>query len=249
MDPHTLTPEQVAAMAAAGSASGRSVLLIISLVLGVGITFLDSRRWPITLWQRVMFFQSVFVGGLAGSILPGFFAGGLVESQARQGTLSPPRSILGALVGGFVGALLFKKIGKYTFDTSDAFARGTCVAMIVGRLGCFAGHCCVGRPSHVFGMDLGDGVPRFPSQLAEVAFMTCVLVLILWLHHKDLLGDRRFFLLVALYGLGRIFLELLRAPVGGMVYGLWSYQWFALGLLLFGGFHVVKRTLAQRAAV
>ncbi|HEY1088214.1 MAG TPA: prolipoprotein diacylglyceryl transferase family protein, partial [Archangium sp.] len=77
------------------------------------------------------------------------------------------RTILGALFGGFVGVELAKKALGITVATGDPYAIGLPLGQALGRIGCFIGGCCHGKPT---GDTLASlGVVSHPAQLYEAA--------------------------------------------------------------------------------
>jgi phosphatidylglycerol:prolipoprotein diacylglycerol transferase len=202
----------------------------------------DSRRWPLPPSQRATIIALVFVGGLVGAALPAFLSGGLMQQQAER-YLIGPKTILGGLIAGFAAVAVYKKMRGITAETSDAFARGTCLMMAIGRLGCYFAHCCVGvASSSAWAEDFGDGVNRLPIQLLEAAFLFAVFAGLQHLHTGDVLHDRRLFAFFAAYGLARFGFELWREPVATATGGIGFYQWLALLLAAIGLWQILKRT-------
>jgi phosphatidylglycerol---prolipoprotein diacylglyceryl transferase len=202
----------------------------------------DSREWTLDPRRRVAVIATVFIGGLVGSALPAFVSGGVIQHQAEL-YLIGPKTILGGLLAGFLGVAILKKLAGITAETADAFARGTCLMMAIGRLGCYAAHCCVGVAwSGPGATDFGDGVPRLPIQLVEAAILFGLFGVLSVLHRRALLPDRRLFVFFALYGLTRFGLEFLREPVAAEAGGIGFYQWLALLLAAVGIGQVLKRT-------
>jgi len=94
------------------------------------------------------------------------------HSGMRRSFLTPGMSIQGfvlvavaVLVGGSV------LLGLSPGTVLDSAAPGLLLGMMVGRLGCFLGGCCVGRPTSsrwgVWSSDRSVGVRRVPVQLLE----------------------------------------------------------------------------------
>lgn len=85
------------------------------------------------------------------------------------------KSIIGGLIGGLFGVEVAKRIAGIRHSTGDAFVAPLILAMIIGRIGCFL----AGIDDHTWGnptdvpwaIDLGDGVPRHPTPLYEIAFL------------------------------------------------------------------------------
>lgn len=105
---------------------------------------------------------------------------GLVASKLYHKVLHPKESgrlvttgmgiqgfVLGALATLTVGGVL---LGLPLLRGLDAITPGLLLGMTVGRLGCFFGGCCAGRPTSRFGLWSSDrhvGIRRIPVQLFE----------------------------------------------------------------------------------
>lgn len=85
------------------------------------------------------------------------------------------KTIVGGLLGGLIGVELTKKRIGWTRSTGDDFALPLIVGMAIGRIGCFLtgldDHTYGTATSWITGVDFGDGIPRHPTQLYEVAFL------------------------------------------------------------------------------
>lgn len=85
------------------------------------------------------------------------------------------KSIIGALLGGWAGVELAKRLAGIRGSTGDAFVLPLTVGMIIGRIGCFLGGLAdhtYGNPTTLpWGVDFGDGIARHPTQLYEIAFV------------------------------------------------------------------------------
>ncbi len=237
-----MTQEAISRILDHGSLPLHLTAMIASFALGGWLTRQDARAWPLTRRARIGVFASVFLGGLAGCAIPAFFADEMIADLA-YGQWRGPKTIMGGLLGGFFGAAAYKKLTGTAYDTSDAFARGTCLMMAVGRLGCIAQHCCFGIEVPAWaGGDLGDGVPRFPVQALEAALMFGLFGFLDRLHRGGQARNRRLFVLFLAYGLLRFGLEFLRAQYAGQILGLGFYQWIALLLAAVGAWQIRKRT-------
>lgn len=246
----------LAAILGAGDPLLHRIAVLAAAATGSWLIARDSRAWPLPAGQRLSVLLAVGLGSMIGSAIPGLIAGGLVgdqvaflaESRADAGAafggllLLGPKTVVGGLLGGFAGAALFKRLARIPYDTSDAFARGACLLMVIGRLGCIAQHCCFGAPCPAWaGIDQGDGVPRWPVQVIEAAFQALLLVAIHLLHVRGLLPGRRLFIVFVAYGLARFGFEFLREPFGAPVLGLGFYHWLALLLAGVGAVELLRR--------
>ncbi|MEK7469994.1 MAG: prolipoprotein diacylglyceryl transferase family protein [Planctomycetota bacterium] len=225
-----------------GSPRLASVAVLAACVAGSWLTRRDARGWPLSRSQRAGLFASILIAGFAGCAIPAFLAGDVIGSAALL-EWRGPKTILGGILGGFAGATAFKALARISYDTSDAFARGTCLMLAIGRLGCAARHCCFGIevPSWA-GWDLGDGVQRLPVQVLEAALVFGLFLFLNHLHRRGLAHNRRFFVFLLGYGLTRFSLEFLREQVAGGWLGLGFYQWLALATAGVGAFQIVKRS-------
>ncbi len=225
-----------------GSPRLYAAAVLIGAVCGYSLIAKDSRAWPIDLSTRRKLLGSVLLGGLIGCAVPAFLAGDFVEWLATHYPIGP-KTVIGGLIGGYWGAALYKRFAGVAFDTSDAFARGNALMLAIGRLGCFAAHCCFGvATGPAWGIDAGDGVHRFPVQLLESALLFGLFFWINALHRKNNLEHRRLFVFFLAYGILRFFLEFLREPIAGSLWSLGFYQWLAILLAGIGAFEIRRRT-------
>lgn len=132
--------------------------------------------------QRWTVLAAAAVGALAGSRLLGLAEQWPTVLQAwRSGQMvamlfSPGgKTIVGGLLGGWLGVELIKRITGIRRRTGDLFVLPLCVGIAVGRIGCFlAGSAddTYGKATQVpWAVDFGDHVPRHPVQLYEIAFL------------------------------------------------------------------------------
>jgi phosphatidylglycerol---prolipoprotein diacylglyceryl transferase len=109
------------------------------------------------------------------------------------------RSILGGLVGAWLGVHVAKRLSGYQLRTGDLFAPAVALGMAVGRIGCF----------------LTEPLPTTggfnASFLYEIAFQVAVFaVLWRWLRHWPLPPGETFVWYVAAYGVFRFLVEFVR---------------------------------------
>jgi phosphatidylglycerol---prolipoprotein diacylglyceryl transferase len=83
------------------------------------------------------------------------------------------KTIVGGLLGGLMGVELTKRWVGEERSTGDLFVLPLCLGMAVGRVGCFLAGLrdgtCGTETSLPWAVDFGDGVPRHPTQLYEIA--------------------------------------------------------------------------------
>ena len=131
------------------------------------------------------------------------------------------RSILGGLVGAWLGVHVAKRLVGYRLRTGDLFAPAVALGMAVGRVGCLLTE-TPGTPTGTgYGIPLDAvtaerlgapaGVPLHPSFAYEIAFQLAAFVALwVWLRHLSLGPGTTFVLYVAAYGVFRFLVEFVR---------------------------------------
>jgi phosphatidylglycerol---prolipoprotein diacylglyceryl transferase len=145
------------------------------------------------------------------------------------------KSIVGALLGGLLGVELAKRIAKVDASTGDAFVLPLTLGMCIGRVGCFLaglGDHTYGLPTTLpWGVDFGDGLPRHPTQLYEIAFLLVQYALIH--RRRDAFAEPgdRFRAFMIGYLLFRLLVEFIKPVFYAYPGGLSGLQWLcAAGL-------------------
>jgi prolipoprotein diacylglyceryltransferase len=131
----------------------------------------ETRWWVIA---------AAFVGGALGSKLLFWFEDpvALREHWHDAAYLLSGKTVVGGLLGGLIGVELTKQLLGVQRATGDLFALPLAVGIAIGRIGCFLTGLpdrTYGKPTSLpWGVDFGDGMPRHPTQLYEVAFLLCL---------------------------------------------------------------------------
>jgi prolipoprotein diacylglyceryltransferase len=158
----------------------------------------------------------------------------MLQSAGDPFFLMGGKSIVGGLVGGYLAVEWAKRQVGITRSTGDLFAIPLAAGIAIGRVGCFL----TGLDDHTYGLpstlpwavDFGDGLPRHPTQLYEVAFLVVLTLSLVWLQrrpHRE--GDLFKALLVAYLGF-RLALETIKPGV--FFIGLNAIQWICVAVLL-----------------
>lgn len=149
----------------------------------------------------------------------------------------------GGVIGGLLGVVIYAKQFKRTLiDYLDLFAVPLPLGHAFGRIGCFYGGCCYGRPysgpwHHVYhtSFDLNTPLdtPLFPVQLISAIglFFLFIALLIVFLRSKKI--GTTFYAYVIAYPIMRFAVEFLRGDrERGLYFGLSIAQWVSLAVLL-----------------
>lgn len=207
-------------------------IMILSIATAVVLKRWGERSSPLGLStaQRWGLALGAFCGAMIGAKLPYVLLdpAGLASGRAW---FDNGKTILFGLVGGYFGVELAKVLLDVRVKTGDSFAVPVAAAVAVGRLACFVGGCCYGKPTGLpWGVAFHDGIPRHPTQLYEAAFHAWAAAFLAWAGRRELFRLQRIKLYLFAYLIYRFFTEFLRPePVVAM--GLTAYQWGALALL------------------
>lgn len=215
------------------------LMMAIAFLVGSWITAVRMREEgldPELAWSLLVY---VMVGGIVGSKL--YFA---VDVHLRTGT--PFAELLfaragitwyGGLVGGIIGGTVGTKVhGVPTKTAMDCTAVACAVGQSIGRLGCFLVGDDYGRVSDLpWALAFPDGAPPVlepvhPTQIYEILWLLPVAGF-LWMRRRRspfLFGEY-----LALNGLGRIFIEMLRVNPE-VALGLTEPQFVGIGLVVAG---------------
>ena len=92
------------------------------------------------------------------------------------------KTIVGGLLGGLIGVEIAKAMAGVRRSTGDLFVFPIIAALSIGRIGCFlAGPAdrTEGLPSSVpWAIAVGDGIPRHPVAIYEIAFLLLLIPLL-----------------------------------------------------------------------
>jgi len=147
------------------------------------------------------------------------------------------KSIVGGLLGGLVGIELGKALNGVETSTGDAFVLPLCVGMCIGRVGCFL----AGLADHTYGLpstlpwavDFGDGIPRHPTQLYEIAFLLAWTTLVWSARGRLSRSGDAFRLYLAGYLLFRLAIEFIKPAPMQYWPGLSGIQWLCVAGLAY----------------
>ena len=159
--------------------------------------------------------------------------------------LGSGRSIIGALLFGFLAAEAAKPLLKYDIPPNDRFAVILPFSIGIGRIGCLIAGCCRGLPyDGMFAITYADGIPRHPAPVYEMLFNFAMGFLMLALCRRQILFGRLFALYLVGYGAFRFLIEFIRETEKPYA-GLSAYQLLCILMVIAGAISLVTRTLHQ----
>ena len=185
---------------------------------------------------------AVVMGCVLGAILGSKAAVWLQQPAAFVAGLRSPeilwngQSIVGALIGGWLGVEIAKRIAGVRKSTGDAFVFPLIAGIAIGRIGCFLAGLhddTFGLPSDLpWAIDFGDGIRRHPTQLYDIAFVLAFGALLhRWRRELAQIPGLRFKWFLAGYLLWRLAIDLLKPVPVAYPLGLSGLQWLALMFL------------------
>lgn len=193
----------------------------------------------------------IFIGAAAGAFLGSHILGifekplppQLFNAHGVQNSLlyfMANKTVVGGFLGGLIGVELTKKMIGVNTSSGDLMTFPLILGLIIGRIGCHLEGLedgTFGNPTtSLFGMDLGDGIHRHPTNLYEIVFLITLWLSIVYVEKNHFLSFRnpldsngsRFKFFLISYLIFRFFIEFLK-PVYLHPMGLSSIQLAALG--------------------
>ena len=213
-------------------------------VLAAGLVFVHEARRRGQTDERILY---VVMGALVGGAIFMRLGTWLQHVDLRQNAsfaeqwLYGNRSILGGLVGAWLGVHVAKRATGYRARTGDLFAPAVALGMAIGRIGCLLTEQPGTPTGHGWGITLDadaaartgspTGVPLHPSFVYEIAFhLAAFAVIWWWLRHRSLPPGESFVWYVAAYAVFRFLVEFVRGNDVAWA-GLTRPQLFLLGTI------------------
>lgn len=196
-----------------------------------------------------VFILGVIFGGRIGYVLFYNLPYYLENPQEILAIWKGGMSFHGGLVGSVIVGYLFTKKYKISFwKMADLIGLVAPLATPFGRIANFINKELVGRPIQNnswewLGVDIGDGVLRYPSPLFQAFAEASIFIFLLLLYYKKPKTGVLFFGYVALYGLFRAIAEIWRAPdpqIGFIFENFTLGQLFSLSMLVIGCIGILK---------
>lgn len=195
----------------------------LAYVAGFYVYYLEVKRKQVPFEPVVYIMFGALVGGLIGSKLGSvLFVYWHYFSKHLSHILIPQiggKTVVGGLIGGYLGVIVTKKILKFTRSTGDLFAPALAIGIAIGRIGCYFNGCCY-------------GINGFPTQLAESAFCLGLFVYLWSIRKKIKVEGDLFRIFLLAYSFFRFWIEFFRADAIGGIYGFSSAQ--VVSVAIFG---------------
>ncbi|HTB98398.1 MAG TPA: prolipoprotein diacylglyceryl transferase family protein [Terracidiphilus sp.] len=208
--------------------------------------------------QRWTILAAAAVGALLGSrflgiaeqfptVLAAWQSGHLLALLMAPGG----KTIVGGLLGGWLGVELVKSLSGIHSRTGDLFALPLCIGIAIGRIGCFLAGLAddtYGKPTSLpWAVDFGDGIGRHPVQLYEILFLLCLAAFLAFSRRWPLKQGARFRIFLAAYLAWRLLIDCIKSQP--LIAGLNLIQWCcAAGLIILSIDHLLDQSHRNREA-
>jgi phosphatidylglycerol---prolipoprotein diacylglyceryl transferase len=206
------------------------VFSVMAVVVGFALYWSDLRRRGWFDGSIALVSLGVLLGGIVGArVVTGWEQ---VDDMGRAIDAGTPlsyallhgnKSLVGAMLGGYVGGVVIKRRLGYNRTTGDAYAIALPVAIAIGRVGCFLSELPLGTATSLpWGMTVDPAaaasfsrcpdclLPMHPSMLYEIGFALLAIPVLVWARPRiPVNGDLLKAFLLA-YGVFRFFVEFVR---------------------------------------
>lgn len=171
--------------------------------------------------QQLWIILGMLISAWIGARLVAYvhYADWMAEHWGEPSIWTVGKTIVGGLLGGLIGVEITKRLVGVTQSTGDRFVFPLILGIAIGRIGCFI-HGLHDNTYGIatalpWGVDFGDGIPRHPTQLYEIAFLAA-LGGVLWRIRPQLssAGDA-FRVFMVCYLAFRLGMDFLKPPHGG----------------------------------
>jgi phosphatidylglycerol:prolipoprotein diacylglycerol transferase len=210
--------------------------VLLGLIVGLAYYFYLAKKEKQISEKGIYIVLAALIGGVIGAKLPYiiYFFPEIIKNYPNIYPFLSGRTIIGGLIGGFLGVLLIKYFLKIKGKKGNLFVPAICLGVAIGRIGCFLAGCCYGDSTNLpFGVNFGDNVLRHPIQIYESLFMIVLFIYsTIRLKNKDLRPGRLFSEFIIAYFSFRFFIGFIRAePV--FFLGLDFFQIISLLAVIF----------------
>ena len=189
---------------------GYGLMLVAGFIVGGVLWAKRMRGRP----ELTVALAGGIVGLVAGAKLGYLFAEGSLiwgsETFWQQALVG--KTVVGALLGGYVGVEIGKRLIGYRQATGDTFALAVPAGLIFGRIGCLLHRCCRGVTcdAHWWAVADGRGGHYYPAAISELIFNVIALSVFVWMVRRRRQTGQLFHLYLIAYGLFRFVHEFVR---------------------------------------
>lgn len=187
--------------------------------------------------NRFYIFLAAAIGAFIGSHIVGIMENPTDLKRLNIVYFFGNKTIVGGFLGGLMSVEIAKKYLNIKASSGDLMVYPLIIAMIIGRVGCFLAGLAdgtYGNPSNLpWAINMGDGIPRHPTNLYEIFFWILLWISLLLLEkHNTLANGARFKLFLSAYLIFRFMDEFIK-PDYFFSFGLSTIQLVCLAGILY----------------
>ena len=178
--------------------------------------------------QRWLIIATAAIGALFGSRILGLMEQVFrLHITWRTFLLPGGRTTVGGLLGAWIAVGLIKRLRGDRSRAGDLFAVPLCLGIAIGRIGCFLAGSADGTygaaTSLPWGVNFGDGIPRHPTQLYEILFLSALGFFLHRYNEKPHPEGAAFHIFLVAYLAWRLAIDFLKPQP--LIFGLNLIQW------------------------
>lgn len=216
--------------------SSYGIFVFLGIIFGAAYYFIGMRSNKVDQEHTALIVMAALLGGATGAKLLEMVFKFRIFAEDPLLFVSG-RTVLGGLFGGFLGVLLIKYFFRIKGRYGNVIAPAAALGIAFGRVGCLLAGCCYGKAAGGWGLDFGDGVLRYPTQVFEIVFHLAAFIILHFYKKRVQTPGILFRGYVLSYLIFRYFTEFFRE--NDLLWaGQTFYQLICLGGILFIGFSV-----------
>lgn len=205
-------------------------IMMAAVIVAIALSRGSRSALGLNAIERLGIGLGAFCGAMIAAKLP-FVLSDWEGLKSGRAWFESGKTIVLGLVGGYFGVEVAKWSLNIRVKTGDSFAVSVPAAVAVGRIACFVGGCCYGKPTmRPWGVDFGDQIRRHPTQLYEVIFHASMAVVLGAMRARGIFRGQLIKLYIITYLIYRFLTEFLR-PEPVIFAGLTGYQCASLALV------------------
>ncbi|MEK6885951.1 MAG: prolipoprotein diacylglyceryl transferase [Nanoarchaeota archaeon] len=226
--------------------------VILGTIIGAYVYYLGTKKAKINskINSEDLFFLIIgaFLGGILGAKIPIWILNWntilLASGTDKLLLIIGGRTIVGAIIGGFLGVEITKRCLGIKISTGNVFAPALAIGVAIGRIGCYVLGCCYGKITDVPWAIYSFGALRHPTQIYEIIFHSIAFIIMWKKLSKE--GDKMkpytlFPAYILAYAVFRFFMEFIRGDTVPGILWLTFFQIICLAVILvISGWYIVR---------
>jgi phosphatidylglycerol---prolipoprotein diacylglyceryl transferase len=203
--------------------AGYGLMVALGMLAGIGLAVVLARRRGLDAVNVLLVAMIAVIAGLIGSFL--LFVVTVLPELIRDPSLARAAGLVfygGPLAAVPAAVIACGRLGVPVLKMADVAAPSLALGHSLGRMGCFLGGCCYGKPwdgplavvfTHPLAPAASPALPRHPVQLYESLFLMIATLTMLLLWPRSRGAGRLALGYVGAYALWRCSIEVLRGDV------------------------------------